>query len=308
MAFAGYPLLAHGELVGVLAMFARHELFDPALDALASVADSIALAIQRGRVVAEVHVSTQLYRIATALASQLGADGIVQTVTDAATEATGAQFGAFFYNVIDPSSASTTSPPILASGRTRPTGGMPEGHLPVRSYLAVPVVSRRAEVLGGLFFGHAQPGVFSEQHEQMVAAIAGHTAVALENARLYEREHNVAVTLQRAVLPEQLPDTDAVSLAGVYLPGTKHTEVGADWYDALELPSGQLALAVGDVAGHDLTAAAAMGQLRAVARAYALQDSKPEAVLAHLDDFIEAGNLSTFLTVAQACATPGRAR
>ncbi len=52
MAFAGYPLLAHGELVGVLAMFARHELFDPALDALASVADSIALAIQRGRVVA----------------------------------------------------------------------------------------------------------------------------------------------------------------------------------------------------------------------------------------------------------------
>ncbi len=114
------------------------------------------------------------------------------------------------------------------------------------------------------------------QHEQTISAIAAHTTVALANAWLYERD--VAVTLQRALLPDRLPETDRVTLAAVYFPATEHTEVGGDWYDALELPSGQLALTVGDVAGHDITAAALMKQLRAAVRAYALQDASPETV------------------------------
>ena len=71
-------------------------------------------------------------------------------------------------------------------GKSAPYHGMPKGHLPVRSYLAVPVVSRSGEVLGGLFFGHAQPGVFTERAERIVTALAAQAAVAIDNARLYQ--------------------------------------------------------------------------------------------------------------------------
>ena len=137
-----------------------------------------------------------------------------------------AQFGAFFYNVIDPHSgeayllytlsgapkeAFASFPKPRATqifgptfrgeavvrlddvtrdpryGRSAPYHGMPAGHLPVRSYLAVPVITASGEVLGGLFFGHSQPGVFSERHERLAVGIAGWAAVALENARLYRQ-------------------------------------------------------------------------------------------------------------------------
>jgi GAF domain-containing protein len=116
-------------------------------------------------------------------------------VTDAATEVAGAQFGAFFYNqntaVFAPTfageaivrSADITRDPRY--GRSAPHHGMPAGHLPVRSYLAVPVVSRSGEVLGGLFFGHAAPGVFTDRAERLVAGIASQAATAIDNARLY---------------------------------------------------------------------------------------------------------------------------
>src|SRR5690606_30981079 len=68
-----------------------------------------------------------------------------------------------------------------------PHYGMPDGHLPVKSYLAAPVVSRSGEVLGGLFFGHAEPGVFAERHERLVRGIAAQAAVAIDNARLYRQ-------------------------------------------------------------------------------------------------------------------------
>src|SRR5205085_12133307 len=71
-------------------------------------------------------------------------------------------------------------------GKNSPYYGMPEGHVPVVSYLAVPVVSRSGEVLGGLFFGHPEKGVFTERHERVVVGLAAQTAVALDNARLYE--------------------------------------------------------------------------------------------------------------------------
>jgi GAF domain-containing protein len=70
-------------------------------------------------------------------------------------------------------------------GKNPPYHGMPKGHLPVRSYLAVPVKAGSGDVLGGLFFGHSQPGVFTEQHEQLATGIAAWASVALENARLY---------------------------------------------------------------------------------------------------------------------------
>ena len=163
-----------------------------------------------------------LNNIGAALGGDLDLEAIVQIVTDAATQLSGAQFGAFFYNVFDASGESymlytisgvprekfsqfpmprnsalfeTTfrGNGILRSsdirkdpryGRSPPYYGMPEGHLPVVSYLAVPVISRTGTVLGGLFFGHEREGVFTERAERLVAGIAAQAAVAIDNANL----------------------------------------------------------------------------------------------------------------------------
>jgi PAS domain S-box-containing protein len=160
-----------------------------------------------------------------ALAAELDLERLVQIVTDAGVELTQAQFGAFFYNVIDKDGESYTlytlsgvsreafaafpmprntaifeptfrglgtvrSGDILKDsryGQNPPYHGMPKGHLPVRSYLAVPVVSRSGEVIGGLFFGHGDPGQFSERDERIITGVAAQAAVAIDNARLYQK-------------------------------------------------------------------------------------------------------------------------
>lgn len=158
------------------------------------------------------------------LAAELDLEKIVQATTDAGVALTGAAFGAFFYNRTDEQGESYTlyslsgasreafakfpmprntavfgptfrgegvvrSDDIIKDpryGKNQPYRGMPPGHLPVRSYLAVPVISRAGEVLGGLFFGHPEPGIFTEQHENLVAGMASQTAVAMDNASLFE--------------------------------------------------------------------------------------------------------------------------
>jgi PAS domain S-box-containing protein len=165
-----------------------------------------------------------LNRTGAALAAELDLDRVVQLVTDAGVELTGAKFGAFFYNVLNeageafmlytlsgakrsdfenfgmPRATAVFKPTfdgdgvirsedILADpryGHSAPHHGMPKGHLPVRSYLSVPVMSRTGEVIGGLFFGHPEPARFSERHEQVMLGIASQAAVAIDNARLYQ--------------------------------------------------------------------------------------------------------------------------
>ncbi|ONF95322.1 PAS domain S-box protein [Sphingomonas jeddahensis] len=164
-----------------------------------------------------------LNRIGHSLAAELDLERIVQMVTDAGVELTGAKFGAFFYNVhaengdsfllytlsgaarsdFDgfglPRATEVFKPTFDGDGLIRshdiledprygknaPNSGMPPGHLPVRSYLAVPVTSRSGEVIGGLFFGHPDAGVFTERHEQLMTGIAAQAAIAIDNARLY---------------------------------------------------------------------------------------------------------------------------
>jgi len=162
-------------------------------------------------------------RLGLAFASELDREKLVQRVTDEATELTGAAFGAFFQNLVNEKGESyylytlsgvpreaferfpmprktlifaptfegtatlrledvTQSP---GYGKNPPYRGMPEGHLPVRSYLAVPVKSRSGAVLGGLFFGHPEPGRFLKEHEQLVEGLAAQAAVALDNSLLY---------------------------------------------------------------------------------------------------------------------------
>jgi PAS domain S-box-containing protein len=165
-----------------------------------------------------------LNRTGAAISGELDLDNVVQLVTDAGVELTGAQFGAFFYNSVNEAGESlllytisgvdrahfekfpnprntaifaptfagegvVRSDDILADpryGKNKPHRGMPDGHLPVRSYLAVPVRSRSGDVLGGLFFGHPETGQFIERHEKLIVGIAAQAAIAIDNARLYE--------------------------------------------------------------------------------------------------------------------------
>jgi PAS domain S-box-containing protein len=115
--------------------------------------------------------------------------------------------------------------------------------------------------------------------------------------RVYEREHRVAETLQRNLLPERLPDIDGVQLAARYLPAGKGAAIGGDWYDAMELKDGRVAVVVGDVVGHGLRAAAVMGQLRNACRAYALVESSPAEVVARLNTLVTSSGEDAMATV-----------
>lgn len=177
-----------------------------------------------------------LNRTGAGVAAELDHEALVQMVTDAGVELIGAQFGAFFYNVTDgrgesymlytlsgvdrsafsnfqmPRNTKIFAPTFAGDGIVRsaditadprygqnaPFNGMPEGHLPVRSYLAVPVISRSGEVLGGLFFGHEKTSQFSAHHEKLMEGLAGQASIALDNARLYRSAQNEIEVRRRA--------------------------------------------------------------------------------------------------------------
>jgi len=122
-----------------------------------------------------------------------------------------------------------------------------------------------------------------EEDLTFLAALAGQCAIALERARLYERERSTAVALQQSLLPDQLPEVPGVQLAARFSPGSPGADVGGDWYDAFALADGRVVLVVGDVMGKGVQAAAGMGRLRAALRALAHANPLPEAVLTGLD-------------------------
>jgi GAF domain-containing protein/anti-sigma regulatory factor (Ser/Thr protein kinase) len=165
---------------------------------------------------------------------------------------------------------------------------------------AVPIVSR-GEPIGALavFFRDDSPEPSSGDAE-LIRSFAQQAGVALERARTYEVEHEAAVTLQRNLMPEQLAPEPGVEVVGRYLPATRGVHVGGDWYDLVDRPDGTVALAVGDIAGHGLPAAAAMGQVRSAWRALALSSSDPASILGSLDRFaagVEGAFFSTILTM-----------
>src|SRR6185503_9072684 len=122
----------------------------------------------------------------------------------------------------------------------------------------------------------------------------------LMEARLravYEREHTIAETLQRSLLPERLPRIEGLEIAARYLPAGRGAAVGGDWYDALERPDGRVALVVGDVVGHGLRAAASMGQLRNAFRAYGMVEASPAEVVARINRLVMSGVDQVMATV-----------
>lgn len=144
----------------------------------------------------------------------------------------------------------------------------------MHSAVLVPLRSLH-HVMGALTLGRAdQPDRFTAADTALVEDIARRASLALENARLYQRQRQVAETMQRHLLP-RLPRSPDRSMAARYLAAPDASHVGGDWYDAFTLADGAIALAVGDVVGHDLEAAAGMAQLRNMLRAYAASHQKP---------------------------------
>ena len=123
------------------------------------------------------------------------------------------------------------------------------------------------------------------------------TVQDVTEGRKAEREHRIAETLQRGLLPDRLPELPGMALAARYVPAGADMAVGGDWYDVVELPSGQVGLAIGDVAGHGLRAASTMGQLRMALRAYALEEPSPAKVVSRLDRLVSRLLVSEIVTL-----------
>ena len=154
----------------------------------------------------------------------------------------------------------------------------------VRSLLGVPLIVER-RVLGVLHVGTLVPRHFDEDDVALLQRVGDRAALALEHARLYERERAAAEELQRSLMPQRLPELVDVRLSARYRPARQATAVGGDWYDAIPLGPGRLGLVVGDVVGHGLEAASSMGALRSALRAYALLGLEPAEVIRRLDRF-----------------------
>lgn len=144
---------------------------------------------------------------------------------------------------------------------------------------------------------------YPDEDVELVADIAGRAALAINHARLYARDHSVAETLQRSLLPV-LPTLPGIATYAEYLPGTARADVGGDWYDLLGLPDGAVGLAIGDVMGHDLAAAAAMGQLRSVLRSYAWEGDDPGRVLDRLDHLVQGLGMAQLASCVYARLEP----
>jgi signal transduction histidine kinase/ActR/RegA family two-component response regulator/PAS domain-containing protein len=199
--------------------------------------DATAEHVAEQQLQAQTRALELLNRVAAATIVERELDRIVQIITDAGVELSGAQFGAFFYNVVDQTGESymlyslsgvsreafagfpmprntdvfahtfgghgtVVSDDITADpryGRNAPHQGMPDGHLPVVSYLAVPVAARSGEVIGGLFFGHPEAGRFEERHARFIEGLASQAAIAIENARLIRSVEEARETLEERV-------------------------------------------------------------------------------------------------------------
>jgi anti-sigma regulatory factor (Ser/Thr protein kinase)/putative methionine-R-sulfoxide reductase with GAF domain len=170
----------------------------------------------------------------------------------------------------------------------------------IRSLLGIPLIVE-GDLIGVLHVGSLTPRTFGPSDLAVLQAAAVRAGPGIERARLYsalEHEHSVAMALQRSLLPAQVLNFAGVSGAARYMPASY--EVGGDWYDFFQLPRGRFGMAIGDVVGHGLRAAALMGQLRTALHAYALEGHSPGQTLLLVDRYIRSMPNSAMATAAYA--------
>jgi anti-sigma regulatory factor (Ser/Thr protein kinase) len=208
--------------------------------------------------------------------------------------------------------------PLVAAAQTgRPSftpDGEPLRHVAsdrherrIRALAALPL--RAPSLTGALTIGYRSAHVWLPAERALLNAAGQLIAQAAERARRFEAQHGTAQLLQRSMLPEHLPELETFRIAARYDVGVDGNAAGGDFYDAFELSDGRLAMVLGDVAGHDVRAAAVMGQVRAALRAMALTDPAPPSVLAGLDRLVgslgaESRNEEIFVTVVYGVLDP----
>jgi len=202
----------------------------------------------------------------------------------------------------------TTSEPVLVErvtpewvGRVFPQPAAAElfRSLGGVSVLSVPLVARR-RMLGAMVLVQARDHrSFTPEDVDLVRDLSRRAAMMMDNVRLYQQEHTVAETLQRSLLPD-LPVIPGVTAAAHYLSAASGADVGGDFYDLLHLPDGAVGIAIGDVVGHDVAAAAAMGHLRGLLRAVAweAEDGDPGRVLGRVDRLVQGLHVAPMATMA----------
>lgn len=205
----------------------------------------------------------------------------------------------------------------IAAGRIpifMPEVGQADIHNPIllekkiRSMLGVPLIVE-SDLIGVLHVGSLTPRQFGPKDLTVLQLAAARAAPGIERARLFsalEHEHRVAMLLQRSLLPRALPETIGIKIAARYAPA--RDEVGGDWYDVIELPRGLIGLAIGDVVGHGVRAAALMGQLRTALHAYAKEGHGPSHTLELVDRFVQSMGEYAMATAAYAIFDPESSR
>jgi GAF domain-containing protein/anti-sigma regulatory factor (Ser/Thr protein kinase) len=337
----GVPLLVQGRAVGVLAIGSpRHRAFtDADLDLLSRAADRIAIGIENARLyesqrgaaeqlrrmesIAQVafhHLAVDeevmeqlLVRVRDVLGTDAAAvlemDDEEQTLVARATKGldvdvevergvrvpVGKGFAGMVAERRAPVRSSDAREFEIVSPLLRQAG--------VTSLLGVPLTIEE-RVLGVLFVGTFERREWSDDDVTLLELAAERLAIAIDHSRMYEREHAVAETLQRSLLPEQLPDVAGVEMASRYVPGAADVEVGGDWYDVIPLAGGRVGLAMGDVVSRGVRAASVMGQLRNALRAYALDGRPPGAVLDRLHGVLRTLERREMATLAYMVLDP----
>jgi sigma-B regulation protein RsbU (phosphoserine phosphatase) len=157
----------------------------------------------------------------------------------------------------------------------------------IESLMGVPLMVE-GRVTGVMPLGSYTRRAFTPEEVRLTQLAADRMALAIEHARLFEREHRIAETLQRSLLPNVLPSVPGLAVAARYLPARAEAQVGGDWYDVVELTTGGLALSIGDVSGHGIEAAALMGQLRNVLRIAALDGDDAAAAMTRVDRLLHS--------------------
>ncbi|MBZ3906675.1 MULTISPECIES: SpoIIE family protein phosphatase [Streptomyces] len=182
------------------------------------------------------------------------------------------------YRVTEPAIADWVAQDPVRTSRIRDFG--------FHSAMTVPLSARGTTLGVAVFARHRHPDPFQQDDLVLAEELAARAAVSIDNALRYTRERGTAVTLQRSLLPQSLPEQTAVEVASRYLPAGARAGVGGDWFDVIPLSGARVALVVGDVVGHGIHASATMGRLRTAVRTLADIDLPPDELLTHLDDLV----------------------